>query len=223
MFNSGISLKRLAAALLLPYSTFLDRTNWSSKWCRTIQEARCPTFRRREEMYDYLQHDVLNNGPIDYLEFGVASGDSLRSWCSINRHSRSRFFGFDSFLGLPETWYGDRPQGAFSRDGVPPEIPDPRVELRVGSFQESLPAFLDEYRPSNQVVLHNDSDLYSSTLYALTAMDKVNPPGTVVVFDEFWDSLHEYRALMDYSAAYRRPFKIIAATLKFSQAAVVLS
>lgn len=223
MFRSDISLKRSIAALLLPHSTFVDRVNWTSKWCQTIRQADCPRFHNREEMYRYLQHTVLNDAPIDYIEFGVGDGGSLRSWCAINRHPGSRFFGFDSFIGLPEDWSAGHAKGTFSRDGIPPDIEDPRVHLHVGLFQTSLPGFLDSYRPSNRAVIHNDSDLYSSTLYTLTMMDRVTSPHTVVIFDEFYDALHEYRALSDYSAAYRRAFTIIAATPRFRQVAVSLS
>jgi O-methyltransferase len=223
MFKSDISLKRSVAALLLPYSAFLDRTNWTSKWCRTIKQADCPRFQNREEMYGYLQRTVLKDAPIDYIEFGVADGSSLRSWCAINQRPESRFFGFDSFTGLPEDWAGDHPKGTFNRDGIPPDIADPRVRFHIGLYQDSLPDFLDSYRPSNRVVIHNDSDLYSSTLHTLTMMERISSPDSVVIFDNFWDALHEYRALSDYSAAYRRPFKIIAATPGFCQVAVILS
>jgi len=222
VFKSDISLKRSIAALLLP-SAFLDRTNWRCKWCHTIKQANCPRFQNREEMYGYLQHTLLKDAPIDYIEFGVADGGSLRSWCAINQHPESRFFGFDSFTGLPEDWHPERPKGTFNRDGIPPEIADPRVRFHVGLFQDSLPDFLDSYRPSNRVVIHNDSDLYSSTLYTLIMMERIISRDTVVIFDEFWDALHEYRALSDYSAACRRAFRIIAATPRFTQVAVTLS
>jgi hypothetical protein len=48
------------------------------------------------------------------------------------------------------------------------------------------------------------------------------PSGTIIIFDEFYDALHEYRALFDYASAYRRQYKFIAATNEFSQAAVEL-
>src|SRR5579864_4922166 len=124
MFNSGISLKRSVASRLLPYNEFLDRTNWTSKWCRTIKEARCPRFENRQELYRHLQKSVLKDEPIDYLEFGVADGGSMRAWCQINQHPGSRFFGFDCFTGLPEDWTSKHPKGTFNRDGVPPEIGD---------------------------------------------------------------------------------------------------
>ena len=221
MFTADISLKRSIVCRLFQYSAFLDKTNWTSKWCRTVRQADCPRFQNREEMYGYLQHTFLNDVPIDYIEFGVADGSSLRSWCALNKHSDSRFFGFDAFTGLPEDWNADCPKGTFDRDGVPPDIADPRVRIHVGLFQDSLPAFLDSYRPSNRVVIHNESDIYSSTLYALTMMERVVSFDAIVIFDEFWDVLHEYRALIDYSAAYMRTFNIIAATPYFTQAAIV--
>jgi O-methyltransferase len=218
---SGISLKRSIAAMVFPYREFLDRANWTSKWCETVRQTDCPRFPIREEMYTYLQQTVLGDAPIDYIEFGVAHGSSLRSWCALNRHTTSQFFGFDCFTGLPEDWRADHPKGKFNRKGQPPEKPDSRVRFHVGLFQDSLPAFLDSYRPSSRVVIHNDGDLYSSTLYTLTMMERIISPDTIVIFDDFWDALHEYRALTDYSVAYRRPFKIIAAANRFSQVAVV--
>ena len=71
-------------------------------------------------MYGYLQQTVLKDAPIDYLEFGVADGASLRSWCALNQRPESRFFGFDTFTGLPEDWAADHPKGTFNRDGIPP-------------------------------------------------------------------------------------------------------
>lgn len=223
MFSSGISLKRSVSAAVLPYRKFLDRTNWTSRWCRTVKEADCPKFPRREQMYEYLQSTILGDVAIDYVEFGVGDGASLSSWCALNQHARSRFFGFDCFDGLPEDWTMDHPKGKFNRHGQPPDVRDSRVRFQVGLFQDSLPPFLASYRPANRVVIHNDGDLYSSTLYTLTMMEAIISPDTLVIFDEFWDALHEYRALTDYSAAYRRPFKIVAAADRFSQVAVVFS
>ena len=223
MFNSGISWKRSIAAAVLPYREFLDRANWTSRWCRTIRQADCPRFPSREKMYEYVHSAVLCEAPIDYIEFGVADGASLSHWCALNHHATSRFFGFDCFTGLPEDWSATHSKGMFNRNGQPPDVPDRRVRFQVGLFQDSLPSFLASYRPSNRVVIHIDGDLYSSALYTLTMMETIIYPNTLVIFDEFWDALHEYRALTDYSAAYRRPFQIIAAADRFSQVAVMFS
>jgi len=221
-----LSLGRSIAVRLFPrYSPFLDRVNWTARWSQTAKEnVECPRFASREEMYLHLSRTYLDNGqaPIDYFEFGVARGDSLRSWCSLNTHPETRFFGFDSFEGLPENWTSERPRGAFSTSGKTPEIPDPRVQFDVGWFQHSLPQFLQSYQRRNPLIVHNDSDLYSSTLYCLTAMNGLIPAGTLIIFDEFYDVLHEYRALSDYGSAYMRKYKIVAATHRFNQAAVLI-
>lgn len=223
MAKSDISLKRSIAALLLPSSAFFDRTNWTSKWSCTIKRADCPRFRNREKIYDHLQPTFLQGSPIDYIEFGVADGSSLRSWCAINQHFGSRFFGLDSFAGFPEDWAADHPKGTFNWGGVPPDIADPQVRFYIGLYQDSVPGFLDSYRPLNRVGIHNNSDLYSSTLYTLTVMERVASPDTIVIFDNFWEALHEYRALSDFSAAYRRASKVIAATRGFCQVALTFS
>jgi O-methyltransferase len=221
-----LSVGRSIAVRLFPrYWHFLDRLNWTARWSRTAREnVDCPRFASREEMYLYLSSTFLDSGrtPIDYFEFGVARGDSLRSWCSLNEHPDTRFFGFDSFEGLPENWTSKRPKGAFTTSGKTPDIHDPRVKFVVGWFQLSLPEFLQSYQSRNRLIIHNDSDLYSSTLYCLTAMDRLIPAGTLIIFDEFYDVLHEYRALSDYGNAYMRKFNIVAATHRFNQAAVII-
>jgi hypothetical protein len=60
------------------------------------------------------------------------------------------------------------PKGAFDVGGAPPEIDDSRIEWVVGYFQKTLPGFLKRYSPANQLVVHIDCDLYSSTLCCLT-------------------------------------------------------
>lgn len=217
--------RSIAVRLFPRYSRFLDRVNWTARWSQTAKEnIECPRFASREEMYLHLNGAFLDSGqaPIDYFEFGVARGDSLRSWCSLNPHPETRFFGFDSFEGLPENWTSETLRGAFSTSGKTPEIHDPRVRFVVGWFQHSLPEFLQSYRSGRRLVIHNDSDLYSSTLYCLTAMNGLMPPGTLIIFDEFYDVLHEYKALNDYGNAYMRKYKIVAATYRFNQAAVVI-
>jgi Methyltransferase domain len=200
----------------------LDKVVQVLKWCKFVKSCACPVFRTRCELYQHLENTVLCGANMDYLEFGVAAGVSLKAWLELHRKPNSRFWGFDSFEGLPEDWYNDRPKGTFACGGNPPQIADPRLEFVVGLFQETLPRFLTRFRPKARLVIHNDSDLYSATLYTLTQLDPFAMAGTVIIFDEFWDAGHEFRALMDYAVAYRRKFSVIAATQRFGQAAVVL-
>nr|WP_245788185.1 class I SAM-dependent methyltransferase [Amycolatopsis marina] len=130
------------------------------------------------------------------LEFGVASGNTLRAIAKAR--GGGEVYGFDSFEGLPEAWLNGLPAGAFARG----DLPDvPGAELVVGLFADSLPDFLERH-PGHVDFLHVDSDLYSS---AKTVLDLVGPrlrPGSIVHFDEFFNypgwKRHEYRAWMEY-------------------------
>jgi len=153
---------------------------------------------------------------LDYLEFGVWYGRSIKYWADINRHVDSRFFGFDSFVGLPEAWNGgtteSRDKGAFDRAGEPPgDVDDARVHFVKGWFQDTLGRFLERATLTPPLVIHIDSDLYTSALYCLTMLDRVAASGTVVVFDQFHAAAHEFRAFRDYVAAYRREYAVVAA------------
>src|SRR5271163_487624 len=221
-----ITFRKKVSNLILPrYSLLLDRMNWCARWTATIrQNAQCAKLATREDLHQHINTKYLagSGKPVDYFEFGVFEGESIKFWAAMNRNVESRFFGFDSFEGLPEEWNRDNPAGFYSAHGKIPEIEDSRVEFVTGWFQKSMPAFLASHRPKNPLVIHSDSDLYSSTLYSLTAMNFLMAPGTIIIFDEFYDPLHEYRALQDFAAAYMRKYEIIAATRNYVQAAVRL-
>ena len=172
--------------------------------------------------YRYVNDVALKNVPIDYLEFGVFRGWSLKHWLDINRHPDSRFFGFDSFKGLPERWMDGREAGHFNRDGQPPQIDDPRVKWVIGLFQETLPGFLKTFRNERQVVVHIDCDLYGGTMFALSSLHTFMPPGTVVFFDEFYDVQHEFAGFYDYTKVFMREWEAVAYRDAYVQAAVRL-
>jgi O-methyltransferase len=221
----GISTRKTIALLLFPrYWQRLDKLNWGARWMASVKAAAAmPLFRDRTELYSFVEREFCAGGPIEYLEFGVFQGDSIRCWCKVNQHPNSRFHGFDSFEGLPEDWSPAYPQGAFSTSGKTPEVGDPRVNFVAGWFQKTIPGWLISYRPDDkQLVIHCDSDLYSSTLFVLTSLDRIIRPGTVLIFDEFDAVLHEYKALSDYCVAYLRRYRIVAATEGFLQVAVVM-
>jgi O-methyltransferase len=158
--------------------------------------------------------------PASYLEFGVFTGSSLREWIKLLRHPESTFDGFDSFEGLPENW------GLFTRkevfevgkDGVP-HFDDSRVRLHKGWFTDTVPPFLREFRPRPNLVLHLDADLYSSTIFALRQMRPYMQPGTILIFDEFFDREHELKALNEFLEDERIRVKCLAATRALTQAA----
>jgi hypothetical protein len=134
------------------------------------------------------------------LEFGVFQGDSMRGFLDLLRSPASRFFGFDSFEGLPEAWRGNK-AGHFSTGGSTPQIRDPRVRFVKGWFRDSLPPMLDELEALAQgrtVIVHFDADLYSSTLYLLFTLTQ-RFKTFIFFFDEF--AGHEARALYNFMQA----------------------
>jgi hypothetical protein len=183
-------------------------------------------FRNYDNRVKLHQHVVSSEGldkkPIHYLEFGVASGTSFRWWIGANQHPGSRFFGFDTFEGLPEDWHFFK-KGAFSFDT--PLLEDGRATFLKGLFQDTVYTFLDNYRlnidnPDATRVLHLDADLYSSTLFALTMLAPFLRNGDILLFDEFNIPNHEFAAWNDFVRSYYIKYEVIGSVNNFYQTAI---
>ena len=175
-----------------------------------------PVFKNRYQLYDYINNSVLKNTPIDFCEFGVYKGSSMKYWSNLNTNKNSTFYGFDSFEGLPETWNQfsqTKEKKMFSTEGQLPEINDDRITFIKGLYQDTLPEFFKNFKNNHQLLIHNDSDLYSSTLYVLTFLNHIIVPETIIMFDDFTSMLHEFRAFDDYCSSYYRDFEMIGATV----------
>lgn len=223
---AGMAKSMTMLAAVLPDSNrwrYLSHLPQLHTWKKTHNE-RYPTFRSRWELFDHLNEEHLRGTSIDFLEFGVYRGQSIKHWSKRQRHPQSRFFGFDTFTGLPEDWDNfivTTNRTTFDTSGAAPAFDDSRVRFVRGMFQDTLDGFLKEYRPQGQLVIHNDCVLYSATLYVLTRCNDFIAPGTIIVFDEFSSIMHEFRALADYCAAYRRTYEVIGATKrKYAQVAI---
>jgi hypothetical protein len=131
-----------------------------------------------------------------YCEFGVYKAESLNFIASL---TRTTVHGFDSFEGLPEFWKDDRDKGAFRLEELP--MVRPNVRLHKGWFADSLPSFLSENRGPVSL-LHLDADLYSSTKTVFDALGLRIVPGTIIVFDEFFNypgwQVGEYKAWQEF-------------------------
>ncbi len=196
------------------------------KWRKNRVES-FPFFEDRYKLYDYLNKKVVKDKSIDYLEFGVSKGESLQYWTEIHQNPQSKFWGFDTFFGLPDKWEvftTTLDKNTFSMNGNPPKIDDERITFVKGLFQETLSDFLKNFENTGRLIIHNDADLYSSTLYVLCQCNDIIKPGTIVIFDEFTSVLHEFRAWEDYCTSFMRDYVVIGATKSdhdyFSQIAV---
>ena len=182
-----------------------------------------PVFHHRNELFDYISREIVSNSPIQYLEFGVWKGQSIKYFAKTNTHTDSRFIGFDTFTGLSENWlkgFSTVNLKHCDAGGELPQSDDTRLSFVKGLFQDTLPDFLETYRATGKLVIHNDSDLYSSTLYVLTRASDIILPGTIIIFDEFWSVMHEFRALLDYCSSYNRRYDIVAATRNYVRVAI---
>lgn len=146
-----------------------------------------------------------------YVEFGVRAGVSMTLVSETIKHPSARFYGLDTFTGLPEGWvpaYGNR-GGTISTPRAPgqmavknmPDIDDRRVVLIKGLFQDTLPLVLPQLgdRP---LFVNVDCDTYTGALYALTMMHPYLKPGDIIYFDEFVDELNEFAAFNDYVRSF---------------------
>jgi len=191
---------------------------------KTVDFKKSRFFQTRNDLYRYVNGTLLDNCAINYLEFGVFKGETIEFWSKLNNNPASNFVGFDTFTGLPEGWDSrGLPQGYFSTNGIAPSIDDGRVSFVKGLFQQTLPPFLASFKPAHRLVIHNDSDLYSSTLFTLLSLHPFMVNGTIIIFDEFNDVLDELRALLDYSSSFYINFEIVAHTAHYTQVAVLLT
>jgi hypothetical protein len=168
----------------------------------------------REELFRKLAAQI-NDKAVLYLEFGVASGDSIRCWSQLLTNPRSHLHGFDTFEGLPFDWRADLVKGAFSTGGKPPQLDDPRVKFYQGLFEETLPHYAP---PEHEVLVINiDCDLYSSALYALKSLAQYVSGNTYIYFDEFSDRGNELRAFNDFLVSTGKHFRTFGATKTYNQ------
>jgi hypothetical protein len=175
---------------------------------------------RRFAFYGHLLESQGLSGAIDYLEFGVAEGASFRWWVEHNTHPDSRFYGFDTFTGLPEDFGGGITAGTFSTGGATPDVSDDRAAFVAGLFQDTLDPFLDEHDLRRRLVIHADADLYSSTLFVLARLHPRLKPNDVILFDEFGVPTHEFRAFTDFVSSHRLRYTVLGAVNNYLQVAI---
>ena len=157
--------------------------------------------------------------PATYLEFGVFKGVTMGIWSGLLKSPESRLVGFDSFEGLPENWGLFTDKKVFDVQGRMPHFDDSRVRLVKGWFDQTLRPFLTDFQPRPLLIVHLDADLYSSTIYVLRQLRPYFKPGTILIFDEFFDREHELKAFNEFLDDEKIRVECIAATRALSQTA----
>lgn len=199
-------------------------SEWRSKQDRNgiLDDFYSPTrnYDKRYKLYEYVsEQQNLPMQTIDYLEFGVCGAYSFKWWLNKLNNQQNRFYGFDTFEGLPEAW------GTFDKGDMSaslPDINDDRVRFLKGLFQDTLPGFLREQviRENSKKIIHLDADLFSSTLYALTSLAPYLKKGDILLFDEFNVPNHEFFAFKQFCESYYIKTKLIGAVNNYYQVAI---
>lgn len=153
------------------------------------------TFATHVALIDHCLNSCSVEGTI--CEFGVAGGATLKF---IAQRTPGLVHGFDSFLGIPETWSHFQRQGRCSCDGKAPDGLPTNVVIHSGWFDETLTEFSEIEQPLR--FIHIDSDLYSSAKIIFDRLGKSIVPGSVILFDEYfnypnWEQ-HEHKAWREF-------------------------
>ena len=148
-------------------------------------------------LHKAVSKEVLQGGYI--LEFGVATGRSIRHWAKL--FPTHDIYGFDGFEGIYEPWNG-LPAGHFAQPL--PRVPA-NVKLVVGRFDATLPTWCKQHKGFASLI-HIDCDLYSATKDVFKHIKPYIHSGTIIVFDEYWNypgwQQHEFRAWQETGIPY---------------------
>jgi O-methyltransferase len=178
---------------------------------------------KRYKLYEKVGAALeLENKKINYVEFGVASGNSFKWWIGFNKNPDSLFSGFDTFEGLPESWGGYK-KGDMSFKM--PDITDERAGFYKGLFQATFNPFLEKNgnRFSESLnIIHLDADLFSSTIFVLSQVYKFLKKGDLILFDEFCVPNHEFLAYKIFTESFGVKLKPIGAVNNFYQVAFIV-
>ena len=186
---------------------------------------------------DYLLYEWTVNKQLDkklldtglVLEFGTATGRTLNQFA--HWLPNKTIYGFDGWQGLPEK-FNDLPAGHFAQ-----KLPDvlPNCQLVQGWFgarpiqdESSIPeltaqTFANEHKEPI-ALLHLDADLYSSTKTVLDAFVDQIVPGTVILFNEYWNHAtwkkHEFKAWQEHVAKHNVKYEYIGYASDHQEVAV---
>jgi predicted O-methyltransferase YrrM len=186
---------------------------------KEAKEFMCPNFESRYNEYiRYCLSQVKNNGL--WLEFGVCKGQSTQKIVSMMPDEYKPLYGFDSFEGLPEDWWGFHKKGAFNVNGKVPIIEG--VEMVKGWFRDTLPSFLSTHKDDISLLIV-DCDIYSSTKDIFDNCGNRIKRGTIIMFDEYynyadWDK-HEHKAFMEFVERYDVKYEWVARVTNGEQCA----
>ena len=206
-WTTGLWLQQLWMTKLSKWvndNRHIEFNDFPSKW----------DYNKRYNLYKHVIEKEVLSLDINYLEFGVADGHSFNWWMTENTHPASRFYGFDTFTGLPED-FGPYKKGYFNTGNNIPFIKDERGKFYQGLFQQTLPGFLKNFDNSKKNIVMLDADLYTATLFVLTSLAPFLKKDDIIFFDEFVVPTHEFMAYCQFVNSYYFNLELIGAANNF--------
>ncbi len=178
-----------------PYRGMQRRAHEDTLDFISAKMPRAISFRVPRDLLEYALGLITLEGLV--MEFGVFEGKTIDL---IAKQLRGRRVdGFDSFEGLPESWHGNHMAEGYFKSHEPKVRKN--VRLHAGWFSDTLPEFVERNRES-VAFMHIDCDPYSSTATLFEHLGDRIVPGTVIVFDEYFNypgwREHEYRAFTEF-------------------------
>ena len=157
----------------------------------------------RFDVWDkFISKENFTNQKIQFLEFGVYKGESIKYFAEKLLNKENIFIGYDTFFGLPTDWQSAK-KGLFSTDGKIPETDDKRIKFIKGIFQKTFDNSIIDKKITT--IIHFDADMYSSTLFLLFKLHE-SLDEYYFIFDELEGE--ELRALKDYMKIYNIDLEI---------------
>lgn len=229
MFVRNYGLKTLVqrAAMLLrlpldygemhPYRGMRRRAHEDTLDFISAKMPRAISFQVPRDLLEYALGLITLEGLV--MEFGVYQGKTVN--LIAKRLPDRRIDGFDSFQGLPESWHGNHMAEGYFSSAMPKVRKN--VRLHAGWFSDTLPGFTEDNKES-VAFMHVDCDLYSSTATLFEQLGNRIVPGTVILFDEYFNypgwREHEYRAFTEFVSRSGCAFDYVG--YAFAQVAVVM-
>lgn len=181
-----------------------------------------PSFKHRDDLHRWMLGQVTVSDGL-YLEFGVFRGESINRAAGLK--PEVTFYGFDSFKGMTEAWMLGTKKGDFDLGGTLPPVRS-NVKLIDGYFEDTLPGFVAAQAGRKIAFMHIDCDLYSATKTVFNETAGMLVPGTLIVFDEFfnyagWEQ-GEYKAFAEFVEQTGVEFEYIGYVANARQVAVRL-
>lgn len=146
---------------------------------------------------------LLQDGGVagDYLEFGVYRGYTITAayhFAQMFGLSSMRFYGFDSFSGLPALKDIDSGGGFYAgkytcsleeyqKNLIMGKVDNAKFQTIPGWFSETLnPKTKKELSIESAAIIYIDCDLYESTVPVLDFITDYVKDGTLIIFDDWY-------------------------------------